>query len=339
MSQSPNSNQTVKFKRMKQLFLLFLKQFEVDDYKLLIRFLQLIIKNYNLNPSKLFGFLTNQSDNSIENELSQPIAGLIGSIRLPHKHHTEPAKPMPLIKLNKKIKYISPLSYYNKHRRNFLIKEHQFKLKELNRLANNKRKQISQFNKLRSSNLNENQPDQEDIEYFKDNRDDNEINFVYENYQPEVPKNSDSEALDLNTLSNQNEIIDAFILKDDDEEEEEDDDDIIFDDGEDEFWSSNAKSSNLKDEAKVKSSSTNSGPVNDSKSSNRIRKFSEHIRYELERKFLSNHFISGAEKSLLAKQLSLTERQVQKWFVHRREKLSSNINKISYNINNTSSVP
>lgn len=50
------------FKRMKQLFLIFLKQFEMDEYKLLIQFLQLIINKYNLNPSKLFGFLTSTNE-------------------------------------------------------------------------------------------------------------------------------------------------------------------------------------------------------------------------------------------------------------------------------------
>lgn len=53
----------------------------------------------------------------------------------------------------------------------------------------------------------------------------------------------------------------------------------------------------------------------------RIRKFSEAIRFELEKAFLANNFISGTEKAELACRLELTERQVQKWFVHRREKL------------------
>lgn len=53
----------------------------------------------------------------------------------------------------------------------------------------------------------------------------------------------------------------------------------------------------------------------------RVRKFSDAIRSELERKFLENNFISGIEKTQLARRLELTERQVQKWFVHRREKL------------------
>lgn len=62
------------------------------------------------------------------------------------------------------------------------------------------------------------------------------------------------------------------------------------------------------------------------------RKFSEDIRCELERKFRANNFISGMEKRELAKKLHLTERQVQKWFVHRREKLRK-INKMFTNGN------
>ena len=68
-------------------------------------------------------------------------------------------------------------------------------------------------------------------------------------------------------------------------------------------------------EPKEKSSET----IFDSKF--RVRKFSDAIRNELEQKFLENNFISGVQKSQLAAKLALTERQVQKWFVHRREKL------------------
>jgi hypothetical protein len=55
-------------------------------------------------------------------------------------------------------------------------------------------------------------------------------------------------------------------------------------------------------------------------SNGRIRKFSDNIRMELERHFQKNRYISGDEKKLLADKLNLTVRQVQKWFVHRREK-------------------
>jgi hypothetical protein len=53
----------------------------------------------------------------------------------------------------------------------------------------------------------------------------------------------------------------------------------------------------------------------------RVRKFSESIRSELERQFAIRRYVSGEEKRKLAAKLSLTARQVQKWFVHRREKL------------------
>ena len=55
-------------------------------------------------------------------------------------------------------------------------------------------------------------------------------------------------------------------------------------------------------------------------SNGRIRKFSDQIRMELEKHFQKNRYISGDEKKMLADKLNLTVRQVQKWFVHRREK-------------------
>ncbi len=42
-------------KRIKNLFLEFLKQFQVEEYKLLMQFLQLLIDKYNSNPATLFG--------------------------------------------------------------------------------------------------------------------------------------------------------------------------------------------------------------------------------------------------------------------------------------------
>ena len=66
----------------------------------------------------------------------------------------------------------------------------------------------------------------------------------------------------------------------------------------------------------------------------KIRKFSDHIRIQLERSFLANNFITGDEKKVLANRLKLTERQVSKWFVHRREKLRR-LEKRATNINST----
>ncbi len=69
------------------------------------------------------------------------------------------------------------------------------------------------------------------------------------------------------------------------------------------------------------SDNSNAAQYEESDSKSRIRKFSDKIRNELEREFLANNFITGGQKKVLAKRLSLSERQVSKWFVHRREKL------------------
>ena len=47
-------------KRIKHLFHVFLKQFQVDEYKLLLQFLQLLIDKYNSNPAALFGIKMSQ---------------------------------------------------------------------------------------------------------------------------------------------------------------------------------------------------------------------------------------------------------------------------------------
>jgi hypothetical protein len=44
----------VNLSKMKKMFLMFLKQFDVNEYKHLMQFLQLIITKYNVNPSQLF---------------------------------------------------------------------------------------------------------------------------------------------------------------------------------------------------------------------------------------------------------------------------------------------
>ena len=44
----------VNLLKMKNMFLMFLKQFDVNEYKYLMQFLQLIITKYNVNPSQLF---------------------------------------------------------------------------------------------------------------------------------------------------------------------------------------------------------------------------------------------------------------------------------------------
>jgi hypothetical protein len=238
--------ESYKFKRMKQLFLVFLKQFEVDDYKLLIRFLHLIINNYNTNPTKLFGFLTNLNDYSIEKELNDQ-----NSIKVK----------------NFRFKFKTPISYYQKQKRNFLIRENRLKSRESNILTKNTQFTTDDFQFYDNENYS-------DVNYLKDNEQNKTYNFE----------------------ANRNEIIEAFVAKENDELNSVA---TYEEDFEDESWQN----------------------PNNNNNKTRIRKFSDNIRNELERHFLANNFISGAEKTVLAMRLNLKERQVQKWFVHRREKL------------------
>lgn len=155
-------------------------------------------------------------------------------------------------------------------------------------------------------------------------------------------------SIDLDQIQNKSEIIESFILK-------EEQTDTSFQDFEEDYTSKLNSSSFIElDESTTKSkfrssnrtikpnknyfndeninlndvnlklnqpSKANKAKGNIYDSNMRIRKFSDHITNELEQHFLKNNFISGSEKAKLAKKLSLTERQVQKWFVHRREKL------------------
>jgi hypothetical protein len=156
-------------------------------------------------------------------------------------------------------------------------------------------------------------------------------------------------SIDLDQIQNKSEIIESFILK------EEEQSDTSLQDFEADYTSKLNSSSFIElDESTTKSkfrsssrtikpnknyfndeninlndvnlklnqpSKANKAKGNIYDSNMRIRKFSDQITNELEQHFLKNNFISGSEKAKLAKKLSLTERQVQKWFVHRREKL------------------
>ena len=46
----PDAKEVFNLKRIKYLFRMFLKQFEVDEYKLLMQYLQLSINKYNQYP-------------------------------------------------------------------------------------------------------------------------------------------------------------------------------------------------------------------------------------------------------------------------------------------------
>ena len=166
-----------------------------------------------------------------------------------------------------------------------------------------------------------------------DDDDDSEIHFLDENYD----KNDDKSikvtlagsSSKLFTSLDASEIVDSFAVK---EDEEYPDADI---EGDERLDGVQWKEEDLEDQSLIEEGfededlededlggeDGDSSKISATTAKGRIRKFSEHIRNALESKFLSNNFISGPEKSELAKRLDLTERQVQKWFIHRREKL------------------
>lgn len=164
---------------------------------------------------------------------------------------------------------------------------------------------------------------EEDQIKFCDTSNDSEINFLDENYQtnskPNEHENSknDSSSFDLHMIPNQEEILDSFVLKEDEENNSLNNSINNQYESHDENSSSNSNIEEIIFDDDLDHFRTN----NNSNATSRIRKFSDQIRDQLERHFLLNNFISGSEKSKLARKLNLTERQVQKWFVHRREKL------------------
>lgn len=52
---TPNSFKTSTLRRIKRLFLIYLKQFDIEEFKLMIKFLRFILNKYKLEPLKLFG--------------------------------------------------------------------------------------------------------------------------------------------------------------------------------------------------------------------------------------------------------------------------------------------
>ena len=234
----------INLKRIKRLLLIFLKQFDVDEFKYLIKFLEILFIKYADDPLKIFVYLT----------------------------HLEAEKAYSTIDNNKKQVLITPLdeeeviTYLDEYKsdiiESFLMKDNDEELTE--------------------SQVNKSQNNEELSEYDQeDNFDD--FNYYYHNRENENDEDYDENDDDVNKG-----------------EKNESDEDVA-----------------LKKDSKI----TNKKNSNGTAGNIRVRKFSERIRTELERKFLKNNFISGPEKTKLAKLLNLSERQVQKWFVHRREKL------------------
>lgn len=326
-------DKVVNLKRMKHLFLLFLKQFEVDEYKLLMQFLQLIINKYKLNPSTLFGFLTNQIEND-EDELFESNQYKRGPniINPKQRHYQQLKHAQNKAKLNKQGHTVLSSQSFEAELDEDNIKfddndddaDIDYLDENYNEpLANGAIKTEFDLNTLKDRvdilNSFVMKPYMSDNEEFCDElnaQDFNEQDEFAESYFNENENCYGDELYnDQYPIYQSNDYQDNYY-----ENPEQHQDDYTLNEAQ---WDSSFNDS-IKFNPSAHDSATATkllADVTQLDSKFRVRKFSDSIRSELERKFLENNFISGIEKTQLATRLGLTERQVQKWFVHRREKL------------------
>ena len=207
----------INLKRLKRLLLIFLKQFDADEFKFLINYMDILFIKFLNDPLKILVYLTTDSNNSDAEVVA--------------KKEEEDA---------------TDITYLDEYKcdiiESFLLKEND---------EESPRPSQSEM-PVKSAEAVSDEDDMDDFNYYHYNRE--EENSSSDSTTQEVVTTKKSQAGKFDSMA-------------------------------------------------------------------RVRKFSDSIRGELERKFLKNNFISGPEKTKLAVELNLTERQVQKWFVHRREKL------------------
>jgi hypothetical protein len=203
----------INIKRIKRLLLIFLKQFDVDEYKFLIKFLDILFIKYLNDPMKIFVYLT--KSNSV-------------------KKREENFELKQTLDDDEDINYLD--EYKSDIIESFLMKDND----------DDQACQDESFQMNKSQKINKDDEEVSDLD--QDNLD--EFNYYYNNRENE----NNNDELEL-------------------EEEEED------------GVESASFSENVDEKATNKKRTTN-GTI-------RVRKFSESIRVELERKFLKNNFISG----------------------------------------------
>jgi hypothetical protein len=324
-----------KLKYIKYRFLIFLKQFKVDEIKLLMNFLQLVVHEYNNNSLKLFDLLNTEDDDIVKKmpkilkveSLSTIIDSTTTTTTTTKTKHDS-------VYFSKKTSRTP--SAFN------LLKSKVNNDEELNGRDDDERAAINALTRLSDSYPNN------DINNDSSSQDSNQI--IKSNF-------SRISSICVNHLL----INDSECDDDDDDDDDEYESDYVTGGTTTEDWSNYGILSTMTDDDiddEDTGAACNDGTFNtydydsynntmnsnydeideyngDLNSNNkkkrvatenlrnsngRIRKFSDHIRTELEKHFQKNRYISGDEKKMLADKLSLTVRQVQKWFVHRREK-------------------
>ena len=342
-----------KVETINNRFLLFLKQFKVDEIKLLMNFLELVVHEYKNNSLKLFEILNNSqydyNNEKILNEIdfNMPKISKVESLSALCENINNNSESPPTTEGQTKKLQV----YFHKKTARSPSAVSKTKVNEevkLNDRDDDEKAAINVLARLsdtlQSSNTDKSSKAKK-IQLFKSNF--SRVSSVFVNHSllandsecDEEDGDYENDCLGANQINNGEEdeeedwsnygILSTMTDDEDDMNEEDDDingtmndeDDETFNNYDDSNMNNNTMNSNYDDcggngNTKKKKASTE----NIRNSNGRIRKFSDHIRMELEKNFQKNRYISGDDKKILADKLNLTVRQVQKWFVHRREK-------------------
>jgi hypothetical protein len=283
-----NDKELKKSKLLKYKFILFLKQFKINEVKILMQFIELLLKEYHENSNKLFKLL--RPDEKIDNEDEQE------EDKVEKKEEGEGEEEVE----EDDQKEVSKKADDNDEN------------DELNGDNLPRIVKVESLSSLIQSPPSSQASSGEEIAktFLKVTSKRLPSGFI----APKSKQHEQNELLSGEELDEDEEEEDYYeeeYIDDDDDDDENEEDDETFDE--------------LNEEEEEDDADHNMDYSDDDydvqrERNQRVRKFSDSIREELEKEFKKSKYVSGQEKIDLAKRLHLTVRQVQKWFVHRREK-------------------
>lgn len=270
-----NDKELKKSKLLKYKFILFLKQFKINEVKILMQFIELLLKEYHENSNKLFKLLRpdEQIDDEDDNDQEKD-----------ENNHKEEEK----------------------QDGEEVIKKVEDDNDELNGENLPRIVKVESLSSLIQSPPSSQASSGEEIAktFLKVTSERLPSGFV-------APKSKKDE-------------LDEYVSEEEEDGEEEDDydeeEEYMEDEEDDEDDETFDELAEEEDDADHNMDYSDEDFDVQRERNQRVRKFAENIREELEKEFKKSKYISGQEKIDLAKRLHLTVRQVQKWFVHRREK-------------------
>ena len=306
-----------KNKLIKYRIYLFLKQFKIDDIKMLMNYLEIIVDQYKSKSNKLFDFLIENDPNDEEDgEEDKGQTASVSNNGRTIKSATILIPTFPSATAAAALTTSTSATATTKiesYDDNFSASNRRSRLTELlNSNHQNNRNENGDGNRLKRKNYRrvssvyvnkrQNCENGNDLSLTtplglrRKTRHVSDVGNAGESGGDDNEEDNENWNNDVtaNSVDDDEELMDEEV----DEEDEEDDSD---------------------EDQEVKCSPSYMQNTYDS--NRRVRKFSDYIRSELEKQFQIRKYISGQDKKILADRLNLTIKQIQKWFVHRREKL------------------